>query len=120
MGFNKSGIHRRYKYEIITHPTFGEIRTAIIKGKRYYSSKDIGDLLGVEASSSGASRYLRDGRPAQYITYRQLDSGRISYLRVIQIDEVLLLISRYQHTKRARKLLEWILSSISDQFNYDL
>lgn len=119
MGFNKNGVHKKYKFEIIEHPIFGEIRTAIINGKRYYSSKDIGKSLNIKAPSSGATRHLRDASPAQYIVYKRLSDGHTSYLRVIPIDEVLFLISDFRSSKQARELLRWLLSTISDQFNYD-
>lgn len=118
MGVNRKGIHRKYKFEVIEHPVFGEIRTAIIKGKRYYSSHDICKMLELTAPSAGASQHLKDERPAQYIIYRTSHKKYTTLLRIIPIDEALLLISSV-NTSRAKTILKWLLSTISDQFNYD-
>ena len=118
MGVNKKGVHRKYKFEIIEHPVFGEIRTAVIKGKRYYSSYDISKMLNLSSPSDGAAKHLKSETPAQYIIYQTTYKNHSTLLRMIPIDEALLLISSIR-TERASKIFKWLLSTISDQFNYD-
>lgn len=125
MGIDKSKIYRKFKFEEIEHPEFGPIRTAIIKGQRWYFGNDIGRFLKYKRSHDRtydiAKRYPND---RVYVQYQVKGRKYKTITSVLSINAVFHLLNESE-MPNADEFREWLAKSIYPQvkqrsYNYKL
>lgn len=100
-----------YKFKVIKHDIFGEIRTAIINDEIYYSTKDIAKMLGEKYPSISAYKHLLN-EDVVYIQFQVSKKKYKTVLKMVPMENALLLVSRIQ-TDKAKEILRWLIKIIA-------